>query len=208
MIASVLHLSRRDCKALRITDAYSIHRVVYSLFDDIRSEAEKRTGRPSGILYADKGGDFHGRRILLLSNRKPTPPGHGELVSKPIPAGFLAHDSYGFEVTVNPTRRDSASRKLVPVKERQAVAEWFVERAARSWGFRVDPGRLEVLRLGVQRIDKDSHRLTHGSATLKGVLSVTERERFVRSFQQGIGRGRAFGFGLLQIVPLANPFEL
>jgi CRISPR system Cascade subunit CasE len=32
MIASVLRLSRSDCKALRVTDPYSIHRVVYSLF--------------------------------------------------------------------------------------------------------------------------------------------------------------------------------
>ena len=66
MIASVLHLSRADVKALKITDAYSLHIAVYSLFDDIRTENEKQKSVPSGILYADKGGDFHGRKILLL----------------------------------------------------------------------------------------------------------------------------------------------
>ena len=44
MIASVLHLDRRDIKALRITDPYSLHRVVYSLYDDVRS-AEEKGGR-------------------------------------------------------------------------------------------------------------------------------------------------------------------
>ena len=208
MIASVLRLSRSDCKALRVTDPYSIHRVVYSLFEDTRSEDEKRASKPSGILYADKGGDFKQRQILLLSDREPMQPEYGELVSKAIPDGFLDHQRYGFEVTVNPTRRDGASRKLVPVKGREAVAEWFSERAENSWGFEVNLEYLQIQRLGVQQFKKGDQTLTHGSATLKGELRVIDRERFIRSFRQGIGRGRAFGFGLLQIVPLSNPFEL
>ncbi len=208
MIASVLRLSRSDCKALRVTDPYSIHRVVYSLFEDTRSEDEKRASKPSGILYADKGGDFKQRQILLLSDREPMQPEYGELVSKAIPDGFLDHQRYGFEVTVNPTRRDGASRKLVPVKGREAVAKWFAERAENSWGFEVNPEYLQIQRLGVQQFKKGDQTLTHGSATLKGELRVIDRERFIRSFRQGIGRGRAFGFGLLQIVPLSNPFEL
>jgi len=208
MIASVLRLSRADCKALRITDPYSIHRVVYDLFDDTRSAAEKRAAKPSGILYADKGGDFRLRQILMLSDREPRQPEHGELLCKPIPEAFLQYERYGFEVTVNPTRRDSASRKLIPVRDREAVIEWFLERAERSWGFKADPERLQILRLGVQRFEKSGRTITHGSATLKGVLEVADRQRFIRSFEQGIGRGRAFGFGLLQIVPLTNPFEL
>ena len=208
MIASVLQLCRADCKALHITDAYSIHRVVYDLFEDVRSEDEKQAGKSSGILYVDKGGDFHRRRILMLSNREPRQPEHGELQSKPIPEDFLQHDHYGFEITINPTRRDNASRKLIPIRGRDEVAAWFIERAQKRWGFKAAAEQLQVQQLGVQRFEKSGRTLTHGSATLKGVLEVTDRERFARSFRQGIGRGRAFGFGLLQIVPLANPFGL
>ena len=71
IIASVLTLSRRDISALKITDPYSIHRVVFSLFEDVRSEADKVAGMSSGILFADLGGDHESRRILLLSNRPP-----------------------------------------------------------------------------------------------------------------------------------------
>jgi CRISPR system Cascade subunit CasE len=58
--------------------------------------------------------------------------------------------------------------------------------------------------MAVQTYKKDCQLVTHGSATLKGELYVTDSEQFKQSFRQGIGRGRAFGFGLLQIVPLAS----
>ncbi len=61
--ASVLNLDRRAVKALAITDHYSIHRVVYSLFEDIRSAAEKAASISSGIVYADQGGNALGRQI-------------------------------------------------------------------------------------------------------------------------------------------------
>lgn len=49
---------------------------------------------------------------------------------------------------------------------------------------------------------KGSATATIARATLTGALTVTDREAFVRAACQGIGRARAFGCGLLQIVPL------
>src|SRR4051794_21338344 len=69
--ASVLRLSRADINILGVKDAYALHKVVYGLFEDVRSDAEKQTSASSGIVYADKGGDFNMRQILMLSNRKP-----------------------------------------------------------------------------------------------------------------------------------------
>ena len=71
LYAAVLRLSRGDVKALRVIDAYSLHRVVYDLYADVRDETQKHVSQPSGILYADKGGDFHHRQILLLADRLP-----------------------------------------------------------------------------------------------------------------------------------------
>lgn len=214
LIASVLHLDRAAVKALRITDAYSLHRVVYSLYEDRRDAAAKAASHSSGILFADQGGDFHGRKILLLANRAPAdqascPEGnYGQVQSRPIGPDFLQHEHYGFKVCVNPTRRDSASGKLLPVRGREAVAQWFIERASQSWGFSVSAEHLQVDRLQVlQFADKAQRQVTLAQAHIQGRLRVTDRERFCRGFTQGIGRGRAFGCGLLQIVPLsANPF--
>lgn len=205
MYAAVLRLSRNDVKALKITDAYSLHRVVYDLFEDVRTQPQKQASLPSGILYADKGGDFNSRLILMLADRPPNPaPEHGEVESKTIGAVFLQHHRYAFEVTVNPGKRDKQTGKIVAVRGREAITAWFIDRAEKSWGFKVNPINLQIEKMSVQTFKKDGQIVTHGSATLKGELQVIDREQFDQSFRQGIGRGRAFGFGLLQIVPLSS----
>ncbi|MEI7840956.1 MAG: type I-E CRISPR-associated protein Cas6/Cse3/CasE [Methylococcaceae bacterium] len=202
MIASVLHLSRADVKALKITDAYSLHRVVYDLFDDVRTESEKEQSISSGILYADKGGDFHGRRILMLSNRQPNAPIHGEVSIRKIADSFLDYSQYRFEVVVNPTQRDSASRKIIPLRKREEIARWFIEKAP-QWGFEVSSAHLEVEDIVVKKFtEKTGREVTQGQARILGRLTVTDKENFVQSFQNGIGRGRSFGCGLLQVVPI------
>ena len=200
--ASVLSLGRADMNALKVKDIYAIHKVVYGLFEDARLDAEKRASVPSGIVFADKGGDFNTRQILMLSNRKPhQTPQFGKVATNPIYATFLAHDRYAFEVTLNPGKRDMKTGKIVPIRGREAIEQWFLTRSPKSWGFSVNPENLQTERIGVQVFDKGEKRITHGSVTLKGELTVIDRDRFSQSFNQGIGRGRAFGFGLLQIVP-------
>ena len=211
LTASVLHLNRADMKALNITDAYSLHRVVYSLYPDIRSEADKAAGHSSGILFADQGGDFQHRKILLLANRPPAEHlegGHGEVQSRPIADDFLSHRHYRFKVIINPTRRDNRSGKLLPVKGREAIAEWFLQRAPKSWGFAASAEHLQIDKVQVLQFGaKEQHPVTLAQAHIQGQLTVTDAAQFARSFAQGIGRGRAFGCGLLQIVPLLdNPF--
>jgi len=212
MIASVLHLDRPAVKALRITDAYSLHRVVYSLYEDVRDAEQKQASTASGILYADQGGDIRGRKILMLANREPMAAvegQHGKVLSKLIPGNFLEHDQYRFKVIVNPTRRDSASRKLVAVRGREAVAQWFAERANNSWGFEVSPQQLQVDKIEVMQFkDKQKRNVTIGQAHVQGVMRITDKAQFSDSFTQGIGRARAYGCGLLQIVPvIENPFD-
>ena len=208
MIASVLHLDRKAVKALCITDLYSLHRVVYSLYDDVREAGQKGASQSSGILFADQGGDFHGRRILMLSNRSPAEcidGQYGHVQSKAIPGDFLDHTHYRFQVIVNPTTRDGSSRKLIPVKGREAIAEWFAKRALGSWGFSVSTNHLQIENVDVLRFrDKQQQTVTICQAHVKGLLSVTDHTIFCNSFTQGIGRARTFGCGLMQIVPLID----
>ena len=191
MIASVLRLSRSDCQAFKITDAYSIHRVVYGLFP----------GESRDFLFADKGGDFHARQILILSERIPEAPKFGKIESKTVPDSLLEHDDYGFEVTVNPTIRDSKSGKTVAIRGNQNLLQWFLKKAP-SLGFEIHADTLEVRHAGVQLFDLgEGKTVTHNSATFMGKLKVTDRGKFHDSFRKGIGRAKGFGFGLFQIVP-------
>lgn len=168
MIASVLHLDRKSVKALRITDAYSLHRVVYSLYEDVRDAQQKQGSTASGILYADQGGDVRGRKILMLANRKPMDAvggQHGDVRSTPVPDDFLSHEQYRFKVIVNPTYRDNASRKLVAVRGRDDVAHWFAGRSTASWGFEVALQHLQVDKIEVLQFkDKQKRDVTIGQA--------------------------------------------
>lgn len=207
MIASKLSLSLSDLKALRVTDRYSIHRIVFDLFEDIRSEEEKKKSVSSGILFADKGGDRNERNILILSNRSPKTPERGDIQSVEIAPEFLDFSQYRFDVELNPTTRDGKSRKLIPVRSRSGIENWFLSKSEESWGFSVVSETLEVGSLAVKNSETKNNKITHGSAKLSGVLNVKDKEIFKRSFCQGIGRGRAFGMGLLQIVPIVSQKE-
>lgn len=211
LYASVLHLDRQAIKALRITDAYSIHRVVYSLYPDVRSDEQKHQSHASGILYADQGGDFYGRRILLLADRIPAESvdgQHGQVQSKLIHDGFLGHDRYRFKIIVNPTRRENTSRKLIPIKDRESIGHWFCQRAEQGWGFSVSREHLQIDKVDVLQFkDKQQSPITLSQAHIQGYLQVTDRDQFKHSFARGLGRGRTFGCGLLQVSPVIDdPF--
>jgi CRISPR system Cascade subunit CasE len=187
-------LNAADCRALRLRDAYGLHKVVYSLFP-------ARDGETRDFLYADKGGNANERRVLILSQRVPHSPRYGRIESKTITESFLAWDRYGFEVTLNPTRRDSATKKIVPVRGKENLALWFAGKTP-AFGFDIDTERLQVSGTGVTTFEKDGATCTYGTATFVGTLRVTDRQRFRDSFMKGIGRAKGFGFGLLQIIPL------
>jgi CRISPR system Cascade subunit CasE len=48
------------------------------------------------------------------------------------------------------------------------------------------------------------HRLTFGSVLFEGRLRVTDAALFRQTLEQGIGSGKAYGFGLLSIAPADN----
>lgn len=213
LYASVLRLDRSACKALKVTDRYSLHRVVYSLFDDIRSDEQKKASVASGIQWVDKGGDHLSRQILILSNRLPNKTEHGELQTRPLPDNFLNYQHYRFSVVIQPTMRTNNNscaipeqkkgQKLLPIKGKEAISQWFIERAPRNWGFSVNPEQLQVEQVSVEQfMVQGARQATQQHATLSGYLTVTDPEKFRASVASGIGRGRSFGCGLLQIVPV------
>jgi CRISPR system Cascade subunit CasE len=199
MIASVYRLSRSDIAKLKVTDDYSLHRIVYSLFpEECGGDAHR------DFLYADKGGDFRERTILILSRRPPREPEAGSIESREVPSSFLSYDRYAFEVVMNPTRRDARTTKTVAVRGMDELKAWFMGRAA-GWGFALDEDRLSISRLSIQQFEhKGDGSVVHSSACYSGILEVCDRELFAESFEKGIGRCRGFGFGLLQIRPVTD----
>ncbi len=196
MYLSLLKLSRQQSKELKITDTYSLHRVVYSCFAKSRNDFQES----SGILFAEMKGDALVKQVLVLSAQEPLAPFECQMQTKEIPAQFFDFPQYQFEIVVNPVKRDNATRKLIPMRTRQEVADWFSSRAGR-WGFRVVAENFEVADIFVDSFRKDRQILTLGKARVKGLLEVEDKEAFLRAVSSGLGKGKAFGCGLLQLAP-------
>lgn len=192
-------LSRNDCKALGVKDVYSIHKAVYTLFPE-------EDGKKRDFLFVDKGGAWEERQILIVSNRLPLQPQFGKLQSKEIPATYLDYEHYGFEVKVNPVIRLGSTKKHVPVKGREELRKWFTSKSV-GYGFSIEEDSMQVNHTGVIQFAKEGVNCTYNTATFIGRLRVLDKQLFRESFIYGIGRGKAFGFGLLQLIPLDKKNE-
>jgi len=89
--------------------------------------------------------------------------------------------------------------------DRRAVyEEWFRSLMKRK-GARVEAVRLKAFRLArLLRRDRDrkSRPLDRPDATFEGFLTVTDEDLFHEAVRRGIGRHRAFGFGMLLLRPV------
>lgn len=208
---SELRLSRDDYWKIRtengdVFDAYTLHKIIYSLFPLEMNEDSNAAEDRGRFLYMDC--DFTGKsrekRVLIVSSRAPNRPDIGKLCTEEIPDGFLDHDRYGFEIVVNPAVRDNKTGKIIPIRssEHTRLLDWFQQKAP-SCGFKVEEGSLAVGHTDVMKFKKAGHDVVIGRVQYTGRLTVIDRAAFIKSFVQGIGREKAFGCGLLRIVPLS-----
>ena len=206
--ASVLKLGRQEIKQFNIRDEYALHKVIYSLFDKENAGSERR------FLYCEKGATFdlqskeYVKQIILLSSEYPQNRVQDycfDLQTREIPDEFLQHQQYRFEIKMNVAKRDNQSQKMLPLKEKEAISLWFLQKNE-QWGFQADPRHLQISAHNVMRFDKGERTVTLNVVTFQGLLRVTDSMKFQHSFQQGIGRGRSFGLGLLQLVPINDTF--
>lgn len=144
--------------------------------------------------------------------------GPDSLVSKPMPATWHIGQRMQAEVRVCPvTRRDDGEKDVflraidrlgdaVPPRG-QIYAEWF----RRQWGEAVHfehlellgHSRVRLLRRGLVGTDggRAVRSVERPQATFCAVLTVRDSEAFGRLLQRGIGRHRAFGYGMVLLKP-------
>ncbi|MUN54870.1 type I-E CRISPR-associated protein Cas6/Cse3/CasE [Kocuria koreensis] len=95
---------------------------------------------------------------------------------------------------------------LIKEEEQQ---EWLVRQGER-FGFSVDRREVVARTLPQERIGKwtaDGRRertVTLNVVQFDGILTVTDPERLLAGLSQGIGKGKAYGFGMLTISPVTH----
>jgi CRISPR system Cascade subunit CasE len=108
---------------------------------------------------------------------------------------------YQFRLKANPSKRDSKTRKTIGLFYRKDQLDWL-QRQAERCGFRLQG--VDVMPspnvFGVKGKGTSPIRIT--TALYQGILEVLEPEPFFMTLQQGIGRGKSYGCGLLSLARL------
>lgn len=145
------------------------------------------------------------------------------LDDKPMPSEWRLGRQLGFEVRVRPVVRRSRNAAWRPGKEcdaflleakrhargempygREAVyIDWLARQFERHRGARLDPERTRMVAFQRSRaVRKPGARLTEGpDAVMRGVLTITDPGAFSNLLARGVGRHRAYGYGMLLLRP-------
>lgn len=118
------------------------------------------------------------------------------------------HTRWYFRLTANPTYSKSGENgagkrgALHAHKVPHFQKEWLEKKQAIKHGFTVNQDDFEVVSNQWFHFKKGSerNRISLLSVTYEGVLTVTDSEKFVNMLCHGIGRGKAYGMGLLTVV--------
>jgi CRISPR system Cascade subunit CasE len=108
-----------------------------------------------------------------------------------VPVTLLSEE----EASLPPHLRPSADDKL---------REWLIRKGAQH-GFQVadvqsrpDPLTGDM-QMGVKRRNEDECKLAHKAIVFEGVLRVSDADAFRQALVDGVGSGKAYGFGLLSL---------
>ncbi len=88
-------------------------------------------------------------------------------------------------------------------KREQVYAEWLSSQLDRIGGARLDVQRTKLVSFQRTRAIRKLHaRYSEGpDAVMRGILTITDAEAFFNLLTRGVGRHRAFGYGMLLLRP-------
>ena len=164
------------------SDSYQIHRTVMSGFP---SDVGRKDN--SILFFIDN------ESVLIQSQVKPN------WTDKPFDSqckefviDFQKGQQLNFKLRANPVVR--SNKKVYPIKEEQKLVEWL-QKQGQKHGFSID--FVSVSKNEVLSFSGKTGEQTHNSVMFSGKLTVENIELFKSSVENGIGRGKAFGLGLL-----------
>lgn len=209
----------------RILDNYAWHRKLWDCFPDLPDAQRDFLTRIDPLE-----GEY--RLWVLSCTKPVCPrwcPSDGFSVRQ-IAESFLSHRHYAFDLKANPVKavveRDGNGKPLllpngkrkrgkrVPLVKQDELREWLIRKGTVRCrdpksgedipgGFRIVEERpLEISAMVENYFRKKEHSAYHGGVQFRGILEVTDQERFMQTYQSGIGSAKGFGFGLLLLAPV------
>ena len=147
-----------------------------------------------------------------------------EMASKPMPESWQVGRQLGFEVRIRPVVRrarvdpERRHREMdafqaeaepypkgeMPRSREQVYAAWLSEELDRRHGASLDQARTKLISFRRTRAYRKAGatRYTEGpDAVMRGVLTINDSGAFADLLARGVGRHRAYGFGMLLLRP-------
>ncbi|MGH9839497.1 MAG: type I-E CRISPR-associated protein Cas6/Cse3/CasE [Blastocatellia bacterium] len=221
LFLSRLKLNPRDRHVRRdLADCHDLHRTLLTAFP----QAEGETARAQfGVLFRLDAGRDGSAVLLVQSKLEPDwarlPEGYllERAACKTVADlydGLQTGQRLIFRLRANPTKRLPLLKESRVGKERGKRVELQREEDQLAWlrrkstehGFRllsahVNPDIANLRASPEQKTfgRRAGERLTFGAVLFEGELEITDATRFRQTLADGIGAGKAYGFGLLSI---------
>ena len=220
-----LQVDVETARAEGISDSYAWHRRLWECYPDAPDAKRDFLTRIDQIE-----GTF--RLWVMAKRKPVRPqwcPPDG-FTLKEIAASFLSHRYYAFDLRANPTKcivdrgpngetlvRPNGKRthgKRVPLVKPEELRAWLIHKGKVRCrdhdtgldvpgGFRiVEEKPLEISPMIENHFRKKGQPGYHGGVQFRGILEVNDPERFIETYQLGIGSAKSFGFGLLLLAPV------
>lgn len=222
---------RRGLKTWELDQGYAVHCALRELFGDDAPQPfalEPTTGPIQPVLGY---GPADRERLRDAAQLKADPwlwehlVDWEHLAAKPMPFAWRVGQALDFTVRATPIARaakDHAHHKKgaevdvfllacrakpgETIEREMTYREWFVEQLKRHGGASVDRLKIEsfqIDKLSRRHHAEDQRRTIDGrpDVTFAGTLTVTDPPAFRALLARGIGRHRAFGFGMLLLRP-------
>ncbi|WP_298591596.1 type I-E CRISPR-associated protein Cas6/Cse3/CasE [uncultured Kocuria sp.] len=130
-------------------------------------------------------------------------------VKGPIPMGeqwadkVTAGSLWAFRARLNPTWMENDTRRRRPLLEYDQQAEWLLRQSKGAFTYANDPvwGEVDLAIDNEGPLTSRTRGLTLGAVSYRGTLQVRDPELFQELIVRGVGRGKSFGMGLLQLQP-------
>lgn len=209
-------------------EGYLVHSQLTALFGATSLGPFRVSERPLGMLNVLVYSDVPGEALQARASELAEPPYYAccdwsSLASKPMPERWQSGRHLHFNVRVSPTvraarasehcrkgaERDAFLAACGRVEATQALTrevvygDWLRDRLAGQGAelgeVALDGFRLVKLLRKTQGPQRKGRLLPRPDASLSGSLTVTDGERFASALARGIGRHKAFGFGMLML---------
>lgn len=119
-------------------------------------------------------------------------------------------DKYTFRIVLNPVVSkmedpDQKRGRVKPVNNHQQMQ--FLYDRSKNNGFSLNKDEYSVVKRSQINFRRSSQKTIKLSmATYEGKLTVIDKELFIRTLTKGIGKKKAYGFGMMTIIPEAASY--